>query len=225
MSRLVLVGLGICILASIPACRIPGGVVDTWTEEGRPLPPTDWASKSAFFRSFRSSEISATSTAIATGPGGTATAYGRTITTSDSVSSSTCNLAARKLPFDLVSPMLTNATPDFILEGHLKGPNGWEGKWWTWAQAFLLWLPSYVLPSNGTSYTFDFEMNLFDADHRLLHTWRCVRVKHYHEYIWAMLLAVERSKEYEQEFLEEAMTRVGAEMKKLAAPPAAAPST
>lgn len=175
---------GALLVALTTGCGIKSGVVDTVTpSEGRDHDASHWAQSKVLFRAFEHQGVVATSTAVASGPGGTATAHGETVGKSESVPIWILHEAQQSFPFEAITNLAgVGAPPEYILEGSLG--YAWRTPWWTWVQLVDLWVHAWFIPTLGRHLILEFRLNLYDNNHRMLRSWKAERKVKYMSDIW-----------------------------------------
>lgn len=151
----------------------------------RPVDASDFASAKVAFQRFSTVRTISTTTATARSTSGhTASAVATTVAVEDHPQPWVTSAAQRSLPFDAISTFDgLGRAPTYVLEGSLVA--SWSVPWWTWVQLLDLWLHALFMPTLGSHLELSFELNLFDADQRLVRAWTGERtVTYLGEFVW-----------------------------------------
>jgi hypothetical protein len=192
-----------CFLAS--SCVVARmGPETTWQPAATEVPSGNWRMHKVLFRAFDHKEI--------IGRSWSGSFSSTSFVETERISGWMLQAARDALPFGVVEvDPGAAATFTYILEGELTGQPDLSAL--SWAQLLFLWLPGAVLPTHLTHFEDQFTLRLFDADHRLLHTFSAQRKIQQLEWVWAMLNHEEYDDAHKKSFFREAMQQIGTELK------------
>jgi hypothetical protein len=140
----------------------------------------------AWIRAFGHKSVTDVSSVHVVGTYGTASGLGVTRSSSEEVPQFIIRAFENAQIFRVVTPVVLQGTPDYILEGQVTAE--WRMPWWTWVQFLDLAFHTGLFPTLGRSLEATAEIRMYDASYVLLRSWTFTYAKDYLGTVWWMMV-------------------------------------